>query len=71
MKVELLEVFGDDNMVVNTARVSYLKHADNYSQEANDKLLKYLAEHNHWSCFSHPRLQFRLEVPIYVERQLV
>jgi len=71
MKVELLEIFGDDNMVANVARVSYLKHADNYPQEANDKLLKYLAEHNHWSPFSHPRLQFRLEIPIYVERQLV
>jgi thymidylate synthase (FAD) len=71
MKVELLEIFGDDNMVANVARVSYLKHADNYPQEANDKLLKYLAEHNHWSPFSHPKLQFRLEIPIYVERQLV
>lgn len=71
MKVELLETFGDDNMVANTARVSYAKHADNYSQTANDKLLKYLAEHNHWSPFSHPKLQFRLEVPIYVERQLI
>lgn len=71
MKVELLETFGDDNMVANTARVSYLKNADKYTQEANDKLLKYLAEHNHWSPFSHPKLQFRLEIPIYVERQLV
>lgn len=71
MKVELLETFGNDNMVANVARVSYLKNADNYAQEANDKLLKYLAEHNHWSPFSHPKLQFRLEVPIYVERQLV
>ena len=71
MKVELLELFGDDNMVANVARVSYLKHADNYAQESNDKLLKYLAEHNHWSPFSHPKLQFRLEIPIYVERQLV
>ena len=71
MKVELLETFGNDNMVANTARVSYLKDADNYAQEANDKLLKYLAEHNHWSPFSHPKLQFRLEIPIYVERQLI
>ncbi len=71
MKVELLEIFGDDNMVANVARVSFLKHADNYAQEANDKLLKYLAEHNHWSPFSHPKIQFRLEIPIYVERQLV
>jgi thymidylate synthase (FAD) len=71
MNVTLLDIFGDDNMVANVARVSYLKHADNYAQESNDKLLKYLAEHNHWSPFSHPKLQFRLEVPIYVERQLI
>jgi hypothetical protein len=47
MKVELLEIFGDDNMVTNVARVSYLKNADNYAQAANYKLLKYLAENNH------------------------
>ena len=70
MKVELLDSFGDDNMVANVARVSYLKHAYNYAQEANDKLLKYLAEHKHSSPFRHPQLQFRIECPIYVERQL-
>jgi thymidylate synthase (FAD) len=71
MKVTLLDTFGDDNMVANVARVSYAKDANNYAQEANDKLLKFLAEHNHWSPFSHPVLQFRLEIPIYVERQLI
>lgn len=71
MKIELIDIFGDDDMVVSTARVSFNKRANNYTQEANDKLLKYLAEHNHWSPFSHPKLQFRLEVPIYVERQLI
>jgi len=71
MKIELLSVYGNDNMVANTARVSYLKDADNYTEEQNNKLLKYLAEHNHWSPFSHPKLQYRLEIPIYVERQLI
>ena len=71
MKVELLSTWGDDNTVCDVARVSFLKRADNYPQEANDKLLKYLAEHNHWSPFSHPKLQFRLEIPIYVERQII
>lgn len=71
MKVTLLDTLGDDNMVANVARVSYAKDANNYAQEANDKLLKFLAEHNHWSPFSHPVLQFRLEIPIYVERQLI
>lgn len=50
MKVELLSVWGDDNTVVDIARVSYNKKADNYPQAANDKLLKYLADHNHW-CY--------------------
>lgn len=71
MKVELISSMGDDNMVADCARVSYLKNAENYSSESNEKLLKYLATHNHWSPFSHPQLQFRITVPIYVERQLV
>jgi len=71
MKVELLKVFGNDTMVCDVARVSYLKSADNYSKLANDKLIKYLAEHNHWSVFAHAQLQYRLEIPIYVERQIV
>jgi len=71
MKVELLEVFGNDEMVANCARVSYQKEASNYSDEQNEKLINFLARENHWSPFSHPRLQFRLQIPIYIERQLV
>jgi thymidylate synthase (FAD) len=71
MKVELLEVFGNDLMVVNSARVSYSKDASNYTEEQNDKLINFLAKHNHWSPFSHPKVQFRLEMPIYVERQII
>lgn len=71
MRVELVNVFGDDNMVVDCARVSFLKEHDSYTEGQNEKLLNYLAKHSHWSPFSHPKLQFRLTVPIYVERQLV
>ena len=71
MKVELLNVMGNDDMIVDVARVSYLKEASQYTEEENDKLLRYLYKHNHWSPFSHPQLQFRIEMPIYVERQLV
>jgi thymidylate synthase ThyX len=45
MKVELLEIFGNDDMVANAARVSFGKEASNYSVEQNEKLIKYLAEH--------------------------
>ena len=71
MKVELLNTFGSDKMVVDCARVSFQKEAVNYSPEQNEKLINFLAKHNHWSPFSHPRLQFRLTIPIYVERQLI
>jgi thymidylate synthase (FAD) len=70
MKVELLEIFGNDEMVVNAARVSYGKEASNYSEDQNAKLIKYLAEHGHTSPFRHPQLQYRITCPIYVERQL-
>lgn len=71
MKVELLKCFGDDNTVCDVARVSYLKNANNYAQESNDKLIHYLAKHNHWSPFAHPKVQFRLQIPIYIERQII
>ena len=34
-------------------------------------MIKYLAEHNHWSPFAHTFLSFRIEAPIFVARQLV
>jgi len=41
MKVELLEIFGNDDMVATAARVSYGKEASNYTVEQNAKLIKY------------------------------
>lgn len=68
--VELLSHFGDDLMVVNAARVSFNKDSSNYNEEQNVKLINYLVKHKHISVFRHPQLQFRIEVPIYVARQL-
>ena len=69
MKAELLSVFGDDLMIVNAARVSYGKNK--LSFEDNDKkLLRFLLEHKHASPFRHPQIQYRIECPIFVERQL-
>jgi thymidylate synthase (FAD) len=69
MKVELLSHFGDDLTIANIARVSYDKESKE-SSERDRKLLKFLAEHGHTSPFRHPQLQFRIECPIFVERQL-
>lgn len=69
MKAELLNYFGSDLMVANIARVSYNKETQKF-EEKDAKLLKYLASHGHTTPFRHPQLQFRIECPIFVERQL-
>lgn len=69
MKAELLNYFGDDLMVINAARVSYGKEKQTFDAK-DEKLLKYLVEHKHIAPFRHPQLQFRIECPIFVERQL-
>lgn len=70
MKVELLEQFGDDLMVANTARVSYGKHSEVLDEARDGKLINYLAKHGHTSPFRHPQLRFRIQCAIFVERQL-
>ena len=32
-------------------------------------LISYLAKHNHWTPFSHPQVQLRIKMPIFVARQ--
>jgi thymidylate synthase (FAD) len=69
LNVELLNHFGDDLMVVNAARVSYGKSKDSLD-EKDARLIRFLVEHGHTSPFRHPQLQFRIQCPIFVERQL-
>lgn len=69
MKAELLNYFGDDLMVVNAARVSYGKNKD-ILDDKDARLIKFLVDHGHTSPFRHPQLQFRIQCPIFVERQL-
>jgi len=68
IKSELLDHMGSDLSVVNAARVSFAKTAESFS-EKDEKLINYLAKHNHWSPFGHPQLSFRYTVPFFVARQ--
>ena len=70
MEVELIDKMGSDLSVVNAARVSFGKRKTEMS-EGDEKLIKYLAKHGHWSPFGHASLQFRIKAPVFVARQLV
>jgi thymidylate synthase (FAD) len=71
MTVELLDFMGNDDAVVDAARVSFHKEASNYTKEQNIKLITYLAKHGHWTPFGHCFLKFRIKAPVFVARQLV
>ena len=70
MDVTLVEKMGTDLTVVNAARVSFGKKKTKFSKQ-DEKLIKYLARHNHWTPFGHCNLQFHIVAPIFVARQLV
>ena len=70
MKVELIDKMGTDLSVVNAARVSYAKEKEEF-EESDERLIRYLAEHKHWSPFAHTFLSFRIKAPVFVARQLV
>lgn len=80
--LELIDNMGSDLSVVNAARVSMAKQSD-YEWDtlgsgdrpslvlgvADQKLIKYLAKHKHWTPFSHPQVQLRIKMPIFIARQ--
>jgi thymidylate synthase (FAD) len=68
MEVTLLDTFGDDLTVVNAARVSFAKESKEMTT-GDEKLVKYLANHNHVTPFFHPQLRFRLKMPIFIARE--
>jgi thymidylate synthase (FAD) len=80
MKVQYINHMGDDLSVVNSARVSFGKKSDymprvhmgepKVLQHKDEKLIKYLAEHNHKSPFNHAFATFHVKAPIFVARQL-
>ena len=71
MEVILIDHMGSDLSVVNAARVSFAKVHKEFKDVADTKLIRYLAKHNHWSPFGHASLQFHINAPVFVARQLV
>lgn len=70
MDVTLIDKMGTDLTVVNAARVSFGKKKSKFTKQ-DEKLIQYLAGHNHWTPFGHCSLQFHIVAPVFVARQLV
>lgn len=73
MNVELLDHMGSDLSVCNAARVSFAKETslvEGKIEDRDQRLIRYLARHNHWTPFAHTSLTFRISCPIFVARQL-
>jgi thymidylate synthase (FAD) len=86
IEVTYIDHMGTDLSVVNAARVSFGKKSTWAGQEdglddgeggmgvlndADTKLIKYLAKHKHMSPFGHAFASFHVKAPIFVARQLV
>lgn len=69
MKADYVEHWGSDLTVVNAARVSFGQHKDALDKK-DERLIHYLAEHKHTSCFEHQGATLRLKVPIFIARQI-
>lgn len=62
--VELIDWMGDDDAPVDAARVSFAKGAAQYTKEQNDKLTRYLLDHNHGTPFEMVVFKFRVRAPV-------
>tara|TARA_R110002012_G_scaffold75735_1_gene191273 strand:+ start:1820 stop:2515 length:696 start_codon:yes stop_codon:yes gene_type:complete len=79
MEAELIDSSGTDLTVVNSARVSFDKESDwnkdipaigiQELKESDVKLINYLAQHNHFTPFTHCTITLRENVPLFVARQ--
>jgi thymidylate synthase (FAD) len=59
-----------DLLVVNAARCSFDKEHRVFDEEKDARLINYLAKHKHVLPFRHPSVTLRLDMPIFVARQL-
>ena len=72
-RVALVDSMGNDLRVADAARVSFAKQSsldENGELRAGDgKLIKYLADHDHWTPFAHAMVTLRIACPVFVARQ--
>ena len=66
--IEVVDSLGNDLTVVNSARVSFGKRKEKFT-DGDRKLVRYLAKYKHFSPFRHIQVQFHIKAPEFVMRQ--
>jgi thymidylate synthase (FAD) len=69
IKVHFIDKMGKDLTVVNAARISFANESAEFS-EKDQKLVDYLAKHEHLSPFEHCTLTVMVECPLYIRSQI-
>ncbi|MGE5479754.1 MAG: FAD-dependent thymidylate synthase [Chloroflexota bacterium] len=67
--VRLIDVMGDDDAVVQAARVSYGKGTKSVMEDSG--LIRYLMRNRHTSPFEMVEFKFHVKLPIFVARQWI
>ena len=70
-EVKLIDYMGSDKRVVDSARVIFNFEKKTWDDTRDTKLIRYLAQHKHWSPFSHCFATFKIKAPVFVARQLM
>ena len=66
--IEVVDSLGNDLTVLNSARVSFGKRKTKFDK-SDERLVRYLAKHKHYSPFRHLQVQFHIKAPEFVMRQ--
>src|SRR5512147_3324735 len=67
--VRVIDYMGDDNAVVQAARVSYGKGTKKVSEDKG--LINYLMRHRHTTPFEMCEIKYHVKLPIFVARQWI
>ena len=67
--VRLIDYMGDDNAIVQAARVSYGKGTKTITEDKG--LIRHLMRHRHTSPFEMVEFKFHVKLPIFVARQWI
>lgn len=71
ISVQFVDKMGDDKRVVDSARISFASKAGSELTEGDERLIAYLADHEHYTPFEHCSLSVIINCPIYISKQIM